>query len=147
MIYDLVADRMLRYLAGASHFPLHFLPMVTSRLQRRSGSEAETSSASRSRFRRDVLTLDAGRVYRPTFSPDNRYLLTVGESGMHLWELASGKEVFRQASLTYLTPLGSGCLAFAADGRSVVVGMSDTNILVWDLAATTRMQADSRRTR
>jgi hypothetical protein len=81
----------------------------------------------------DVLTLAAGRVWPRAFSPDGRYLLTVGDAGLRLWELASGKEALRRPSVTE-----AGCLAFAADGRSVAVGMPDTNVLIWDLAPATR---------
>jgi hypothetical protein len=83
----------------------------------------------------DLLTLETGPSSIRSFTPDSRYLLTVGDAGLRLWELATGKEVLRQPSLKYLSYY---CLAVACDGRSVAVGMPDANVLVWDLAPATR---------
>jgi RNA polymerase sigma factor (sigma-70 family) len=74
------------------------------------------------------------------FSPDKRFLATGGmrmdadapaaERTIRLWELATGREAFR-------LPLPPGnavtCLAFLPHGRSVVAGMADTTVMIWDL--------------
>jgi WD40 repeat protein len=74
------------------------------------------------------------------FSPDKRLLATAGmrldadarpeERTIRLWELATGREAFR-------LPLPPGnavsCIAFLPDGRSLVAGMADTTVMIWDL--------------
>jgi RNA polymerase sigma factor (sigma-70 family) len=83
----------------------------------------------------------AGRLCTLAFSANGQFLaLACAGHGMRgkarggdveLWELASGKRVWRHA----LPPdNGVGSAAFSADGRTLVTGMCDTTALVWDLA-------------
>jgi WD40 repeat protein len=50
-------------------------------------------------------------------------------SGIHVWELASGQEVYRSQELGNW----AWSLAFAPDGRTLAAGGSDSTILLWDL--------------
>ncbi|HEY7310706.1 MAG TPA: WD40 repeat domain-containing protein [Gemmataceae bacterium] len=69
------------------------------------------------------------------FSQDGRTIATV-ESGnqprIRLWELATREE--RHHFEGHLATIN--CLAFAADGKTLVSGSDDTTILVWDLLRT-----------
>ncbi|MBI1918110.1 MAG: hypothetical protein HYS12_25745 [Planctomycetes bacterium] len=64
------------------------------------------------------------------FSPDGLWLASGGDDGrVCLWEPWSGKAVLRLPGHQ-----GSVCsLAFAADGRSLLSGSSDTTALLWSL--------------
>ncbi len=73
----------------------------------------------------------ASRMYEQlAFSPDGRLLATSDESAIHLWEVATGKEVclLRGHRGEIAT------LNFGADGRRLVSGSLDSTVLVWDLA-------------
>jgi RNA polymerase sigma factor (sigma-70 family) len=140
ILFDLLADRSVRSLPAADFGPIVFsadskllayAEKYVGQIQRVRVYDLTSGS--------DVLTLETGRVELRNFSPDCRYLLTVGNSGLRLWELATGKEVLHHPNLTNLSYFDS-CLAVAADGRSAAVGMPDTNILVWDLAPATRQK-------
>jgi WD40 repeat protein len=138
IIYDLQADRPWRSLTDADFGPIVFssdsrflayTERAVGKLQRLRVFDLTSGT--------DILVLDTGPIALRSFSPDSRYLLTVGDVGLRLWELATGKEVLHHSPLTNLTYFDT-CLAIAADGRSAAVGMPDTNVLVWDLAPTTR---------
>jgi RNA polymerase sigma factor (sigma-70 family) len=142
LIYDVVADRPVRTLRGARLGDVFGQVAFShdSKLLAFAGGYSPVPKAERVRIHdlasgADVLTLATGPVWQRAFSPDGRYLLTIGDAGLRLWELVSGKEALRRSSLTE-----AACLAFAADGRSVAVGMPDTNILIWDLAPATRQK-------
>ncbi|HEY7153983.1 MAG TPA: WD40 repeat domain-containing protein, partial [Gemmataceae bacterium] len=68
------------------------------------------------------------RVY---FSPDGRTMLITNEQGgIHSWEVATGKERKQlRGHLSYRI----GALAVSADGRMLVSGGHDSQVLVWDL--------------
>src|SRR5204863_95259 len=71
-------------------------------------------------------------------SPDGRYVLVGrGNRNIHLWELATGRELFKVTG--HLGWVRS--VAFAPDGTKVATVSEDTTALVWDLAALLR-QAD-----
>ena len=71
-------------------------------------------------------------------SPDGRHLAVAmlpysGEdrvARIHIWDLATKRE------LMCLEPRVSGIrsLAFSADGKTLVSGMSDTTAVVWDIS-------------
>jgi WD40 repeat protein len=105
--------------------------------------------------------LDTGRPMRdvsklpyldriPAISPDGRYLAAEAlfyrddgsqkpsDDTLRLYELASGQEVLR-----WRLPPHTSCnaLTFAPDGRTLVAGMSDTTVLLWDLRPTEKGSA------
>jgi RNA polymerase sigma factor (sigma-70 family) len=83
---------------------------------------------------RILTTGDTGLM---AFSPDRRYLATVGLKSLQLWERATGQEVLRRPNTEYVGHRGPSfvsSLAFTPDGRGVVTGMPDTTILLWSLA-------------
>ncbi|HEY7425813.1 MAG TPA: WD40 repeat domain-containing protein, partial [Gemmataceae bacterium] len=58
---------------------------------------------------------------------------------LHVCEMASGQEVLRWR----LPPhTGAHALAFAPDGRTLIAGMTDTTVLLWDVFPAARPAAD-----
>jgi WD40 repeat protein len=74
------------------------------------------------------------------FSRDGRTILTAKANFMILWDAATGKEA-RQCEI----PTGGPILCFVpfADGRRVLVGLSDSTVRVWDLDKGAEVQAFS----
>jgi WD40 repeat protein len=67
--------------------------------------------------RREVLRGHIDKVYHGTFSPDGRTLATAGWDGaVKLWHVATGQEM-----LTFRVPGVCWCVAFAPDGRKLVM--------------------------
>jgi RNA polymerase sigma factor (sigma-70 family) len=65
------------------------------------------------------------------FAPDGRTLLTTDlEGAIHLWEVETGVERHR---LRGHLPGEVGALALGADGRVLISGGYDSQVLVWDL--------------
>lgn len=151
MLYDVVADRPLRNLPRFG--PVAF--SADSKILVYGGSiggvEApiqlmEAASGA------NLLSLSAGDGRLWVFTPDGRYLLTAGETGLRLWELVTGKEVLHRRfaqmdrASSLLDSASLVCLAVAADGRSAATGSRGTNLLVWDLAPATRQKVKLRAT-
>jgi WD40 repeat protein len=86
----------------------------------------------------DPLVLDTGQVGLAAFSADGRYLATAGPDDLRLWELAGGREVLRcprpEPFRSVFRIAFASSLAFAPDGRSLVTGLPDSTVLLWDLA-------------
>ncbi len=78
---------------------------------------------------RDLSQADIGNC---RFSPDGRMLATFSstQSGVHIWELATGRERFHLAGHTE----GTSCVLFTPDGRKLITGGMDSTVLVWNLA-------------
>jgi RNA polymerase sigma factor (sigma-70 family) len=69
--------------------------------------------------------------YEPvTFSPDSRFFATADGDMIHLWEVASGKQICSLSG--HRGDVSS--LAFSANGRRLVSSSYDSTCLVWDLA-------------
>ncbi len=76
------------------------------------------------------LTVAGGPVWSAAFSPDARYLVTVGGNGARLWEVATGGE-----QITF-TPNGAVASAsFSPDGQWVVTGSWDNSAKIWNVAS------------
>ncbi|NQT16739.1 MAG: protein kinase [Planctomycetes bacterium] len=73
------------------------------------------------------LSADEGLVWSAVFSPDGRYLLTVGGNEARLWNLAAGQEVMR------LSPHSAVASAnFSPDGKHIVTGSWDNSARIWN---------------
>jgi WD40 repeat protein len=106
-------------------------------------SVAEVSTGS------EILSIGAPRAYILAISPDNRILVTSDGDVISLWEMATGKELFRQqrhGALPAAPPQAKvGSIAFLPGGRTMATGLQDGTILVWDLTreAATAQDLDS----
>jgi WD40 repeat protein len=76
-----------------------------------------------------------------SFAPHGRVLATADPETLRLWDVATGRQLFRRAWPEGLvrgplrTPISS--LAFLPGGRALATGMGDGTLLVWDLAPQT----------
>ncbi|HTU94064.1 MAG TPA: WD40 repeat domain-containing protein [Gemmataceae bacterium] len=72
------------------------------------------------------------------FSPDGRTLAATTADGFHLWDLATGKEVFRRPLPSDLPgyPFATS-LTFLPDGGRLATGLWDGTTLIWDLEPNT----------
>jgi hypothetical protein len=83
------------------------------------------------------------------FSPDGRLLASidfVGDGGLRIWDVATGKLLFRRAwpddAARHAGWSPAASLAFFPGGRKLATGMVDGTVLVWDLAPETWPKAD-----
>jgi RNA polymerase sigma factor (sigma-70 family) len=76
----------------------------------------------------------AGKFSAVALSPDGRTLAVGEDQGIHLWETVSGKE--RGWLRGHRGEVR--CLAFTADGRSLISASADTTLLVWDMTRSSR---------
>ncbi len=85
-----------------------------------------------------LMRIPTGHAYLAAFSAESRMFLSVGADALQVWDVATGKRVFRQsAHETFQGNRGTtfaSCLAFAPNGRSLATGLLDSTILVWDLS-------------
>jgi WD40 repeat protein len=71
-------------------------------------------------------------VYSLVFTPDGTRLLSTGaDSKVHVWDLASAKEVIH---------FGEGnasicCVALSPDGKTAATGNFDNKVVLWDVAS------------
>jgi hypothetical protein len=74
----------------------------------------------------------AGGPVGVSFSPDGRALAaTTADRSVHLWDLASGKEIGRLKGHQG----GLQTVHFSADGKTLASGSTDSTVLLWDAAA------------
>jgi WD40 repeat protein len=92
-------------------------------------------------FRTGTLRVQHGVTGQLCFSPDGRLLAAVGhDHTIRLWEAATGKTVLvlpgHQGGVgrPYFLA-GVNCLAFSADGKTLVSGGEDRSIRLWDVGS------------
>ena len=64
-----------------------------------------------------------------TFSPDGKRLAATGEHALYLWDVETGRPLWRSPDLD----TRASALAFSPDGTRLASGMDDTTILIWDV--------------
>ena len=87
---------------------------------------------------RAIANIHTDRVQCLVLSPDNRTLVTTGEGGLRVWDLAAGKERLPHASrLTRPDETRPICenAILSPDGRRIIANVVDGTGLVWDLDA------------
>jgi hypothetical protein len=70
------------------------------------------------------------------YSSDGRTLATADQDSFRLWDVATGKELFRRALPEKRRQAGysfAESLAFFPDGERLATGLMDSTVLVWDL--------------
>ncbi|NET15917.1 MAG: WD40 repeat domain-containing protein [Okeania sp. SIO1H6] len=72
------------------------------------------------------LDIEFGGVNKFSFSPDSKYVATVGQGGQ-VWELVSGKEVMRFKPEDMVLDI-----AFSPDGRYLATGSGDKTARIWE---------------
>jgi hypothetical protein len=85
-------------------------------------------------------TLDAswGEIALLSFAPDGKVLASSSQYSVHLWEVASGKEI-RWFDLRDHGPVR--CLAFSPDGKVLAIATTRPGIDLWDVATGTKRDA------
>jgi hypothetical protein len=91
---------------------------------------------------KELRRIETGEVHGLAFSLDGRVLATSDDHIVHLWEVATGKEVYRLAQHGVLAGAPQQeeitCLAFLHSDGALATGMRDGTILVWGLAPKTQ---------
>ena len=82
-----------------------------------------------------VTELTTGKVVRSAFSRDGKFLATMGNGQLAVWNVDGAKEVFRAACDTGNT-IYARAIAFTPDGKRLVTG-HETAALVWDVSSAT----------
>jgi WD40 repeat protein/serine/threonine protein kinase len=80
---------------------------------------------------KELRKIDNTACNKIAFSPDGKRLAVAAAPGIHLFDVASGDELFALAGHFKLTQ----ALAFSADGERLVSGGDDGLIKLWDLKA------------
>jgi RNA polymerase sigma factor (sigma-70 family) len=78
-----------------------------------------------------VAEVPAGQVRRSAFTPDGKRLATMGFKNLVVWDVATGKEVFRVPVEPHLTLYRRG-IAFTPDGKRLITAHG-THALVWEV--------------
>jgi RNA polymerase sigma factor (sigma-70 family) len=68
-------------------------------------------------------------IYGLAFSPDGKVLASGRSTAIQLWDVATGKELFRYSGHGVIV----GSLVFSPDGKALASGLGDSTVLVWDL--------------
>jgi RNA polymerase sigma factor (sigma-70 family) len=88
---------------------------------------------------KEVRCIPTDPVHILAFSPDGRVLAASEGNVVRLWEIGTGKEVFRRERHGELPGVPAQAavtsVAFLPDGRRLATGLGDGTVLVWDLAA------------
>lgn len=85
--------------------------------------------------KKTVAEVATGRVMRSAFSNDGRLLAVLGHRAVTVWNVDTGKEVFR-AACDGGTIRRARAITFTPDGQRLITG-HDTHALVWDVSAAT----------
>jgi WD40 repeat protein len=96
----------------------------------RTGKVRGTFAVRHASGRRLALSLDS-RFLAACYAADVRPLPLEDDRTIHVWEIASGKEVAR---FEVPPPNSVASATFSPDARALLTGMDDATVLVWDLA-------------
>jgi hypothetical protein len=85
---------------------------------------------------RSIVTLPTRRVRSIAIAPDDRTLVATGESGLQVWDLATGKQrtqrSTREPGLGEIKPICKQVI-LTPDGQRAITDVIDGTGLVWDL--------------
>jgi WD40 repeat protein len=107
----------------------------------RPGDKGEVVGVWEAATGKEVAAVAVGKAAHFSLAADGRSLVSTDQRGVHVWDLASGKERRRRLlPLTGTDPGGETFvtrLALTPDGRRAVTTLADGSGLVWDLAVDT----------
>jgi hypothetical protein len=90
---------------------------------------------------KQILYIETGEIRRLAFSADGRVLAGTDYNLVRLWEVATGKEIYRRTRHEALAGLPAQAaftsVAILPGNRALATGLMDGTILVWDLATET----------
>jgi hypothetical protein len=90
---------------------------------------------------KQILYIKTGEVYKLAFSADKRILAGADYNLVRLWEVATGKEIYRRSRHEALAGLPAQAaftsVTILPGNRALATGLMDGTILVWDLATET----------
>lgn len=86
---------------------------------------------------KEVTTLKTGRTDRIALTPDNRFLVTVDDKSLRVWDLATTQErlcrLLPDSAHNVLDGVSVYRLRLSPDGRRAFTTLADGTALVWDL--------------
>jgi WD40 repeat protein len=148
-IQDVVTGKELVSISGAYGDDFNFSPdsqmlaVITSTPSNEAlGHEAHGITLLQVTDGKPVFHINTGPIGRFVFSLDGRMLATAHADSLRLWEVATGKELFRIRRPEGFHDIEWNafvkCLSFMPSGKALATGLGDSTVLVWDLTPPVR---------
>jgi WD40 repeat protein len=141
-LVDLGTGRTLLHQSGKWQGPLAISPdgrLLAARLVQPSGTYVVWETATL----KQVATFSGGSLNGLALAPDNRTLVIADSASLRVWDLATGKELYRatvgdNVDVSFGVPTNETALTLSPDGRRALTSLSDGTLLIWDLTLAPR---------